>query len=296
MCAGSVIALGMFDGVHIGHRELIRTSLRVAAETGCRPIAFTFLNHPAELFGPLPRLLTTSEERISTLKSLGIDVEAVRFDAAMADTPPADFAAMLVNEYGMKHAVMGFNYSFGAKGAGNAETMRELGSTLGFESSIVLPVKLNGITVSSSIIRKLIESGNLEEANVLLGAPYAITSHIVGSRKIGRSIGFPTANFRDISGKVLPRSGVYVTLAGMDGKTMQAITNVGNNPTVGGMETTVETHILNFSGDIYGKTLRVEFLKRLRDDRRFPSVPDLAAQINEDVRCAREYFALRVAK
>lgn len=137
MCVGSVIALGMFDGVHIGHRELIRTALRVAAETGCRPIAFTFLNHPAELFGPLPRLLTTSEERISTLKSLGIDVEAVQFDAAMADTPPADFAAMLVNEYGMKHAVMGFNYSFGAKGAGNAETMRELGSTLGFESSIV---------------------------------------------------------------------------------------------------------------------------------------------------------------
>lgn len=218
MCVGSVIALGMFDGVHIGHRELIRTALRVAAETGCRPIAFTFLNHPAELFGPLPRLLTTSEERISTLKSLGIDVEAVQFDAAMADTPPADFAAMLVNEYGMKHAVMGFNYSFGAKGAGNAETMRELGSTLGFESSIVLPVKLNGITVSSSIIRKLIESGELEEANVLLGAPYAITSHIVGSRKIGRSIGFPTANFRGISGKVLPRSGVYVTLAGMDGK------------------------------------------------------------------------------
>lgn len=296
MCVGSVIALGMFDGVHIGHRELIRTALRVAAETGCRPIAFTFLNHPAELLGPLPRLLTTSEERISTLKSLGIDVEAVRFDAAMADTPPADFAAMLVNEYGMKHAVMGFNYSFGAKGAGDSETMRKLGNALGFESSIVLPVKLNGITVSSSRIRTLIESGNLEEANILLGAPYAITSNIVGSRKIGRSIGFPTANFRGISGKVLPRSGVYVTLAGMDGKTMQSLTNVGNNPTVGGVETTVETHILNFSGDIYGKTLRVEFLKRLRDDRRFPSVPDLAAQINEDVRCAREYFALRVAK
>ncbi len=296
MCMGSVIALGMFDGVHIGHRELIRTALRVSAETGCRPIAFTFLNHPSELFGSLPRLLTTSDERISTLRSLGIDVEAVRFDASMANTPPADFAAMLVNEHGMKHAVMGFNYSFGARGAGNAETMRELGKALCFESSIVLPVKLNGIAVSSSRIRKLIESGDLEEANILLGAPYAITSHIVGSRRIGRSMGFPTANFRGISGKVLPKSGVYVTHAKIDGKTMQSLTNVGNNPTVGGMETTVETHILNFSGDIYGKALRVEFLKRLRDDRKFPSVPDLAAQINEDVKCAKEYFALKVAK
>ncbi len=296
MCMSSVIALGMFDGVHIGHRELIRTALRISTETGCRPIAFTFLNHPSELFGSLPRLLTTSDERISTLKSLGIDVEAVRFDASMANTPPADFAAMLVNEHGMKHAVMGFNYSFGARGAGNAETMRELGKAFGFESSIVLPVKLNGVTVSSSRIRKLIESGDLEDANILLGAPYAITSHIVGSRKIGRSMGFPTANLKDIRDKVLPKSGVYVTHANINGKTMQSLTNVGNNPTVGGIETTVETHILNFSGDIYGKALRVEFLKWLRDDRKFPSVPDLAAQINEDVRCAKEYFALKMAK
>ena len=296
MCVGSVIALGMFDGVHIGHRELIKTALRVSAETGCRPIAFTFLNHPSELFGAIPRLLTTSDERISTLKSLRIDVEAVRFDISMANTPPADFAAMLVKEYGMRHAVMGFNYSFGAQGAGNAEIMRGLGNELGFGTSTVLPVKLDGIIVSSSRIRKLIESGNIEEANKLLGAPYAIASHIVGSRKIGRKMGFPTANFKGISSKVLPRSGVYVTLAEIDGKTMQSLTNVGNNPTVGGMETTVETHILNFSGDIYGKALRVEFLKRLRDDRKFPSVPDLAAQINEDIRCAKEYFALRMAK
>lgn len=296
MCKGSVIALGMFDGVHIGHRELIRTALKVSTETGYKPIVFTFLNHPCELFGTLPRMLTTSEERISILRSLGIDVEAVQFDATMANTQPADFAAMLVNDYGMKHAVMGFNYSFGAGGAGNAETMLKLGNGLGFETSVVPPVKLGGIAVSSSRIRRLIESGDLEEANILLGAPYAITSHIVGSRKIGRSMGFPTANFKGIRGKVLPKSGVYVTLAKIDGKAMQSLTNVGTNPTVGGMETTVETHILNFSGDIYGMALRVEFLKRLRDDRKFPSVPDLAAQIHEDVRCAKEYFTLRAAK
>jgi len=284
---GSVIALGTFDGVHAGHRALLREAKELSAKLGAEPMIYTFRNHPLSPFGREPKLLMTQLERLYALEASGLFVAADVFDLEFAATPPADFVKMLCRRFDMRAAVVGFNYTFGSKGRGNTELLRKMGADLGFTVSVMEPVSHEGAPVSSSRIRRCLEEGNIPDANAMLGKRYALSGTVEMNRRIGHTIGFPTANLENYGNKVLPLSGVYATRAVLSGRAYDAVTNVGNNPTVEGRRTTVETHLLDFDADIYGMPLKVEFIERLRGEVKFSGRDALAAQIAADVRNAR---------
>ena len=285
---GSVIALGTFDGVHAGHRALLHQAVELADALHAAPLVYTFRNHPLSLFGREPRLLMTAEERIAALTAMGLPVAADVFDASYASTPPRDFVRMLVERFALRGVVAGFNYTFGDRGAGDTALLRALGQEMGFAVRILEPVSYEGEPVSSTRIRACLEQGRLPEANAMLGMHYALSGTVAANRRIGHALGFPTANLEGYGNKVLPLPGVYATRAFVAGEAFNAVTNVGNNPTVEGRVTTVETHLLDFSRDIYGMPLRVEFVEFLRGEVKFSGREALAAQIASDAARARE--------
>ncbi len=287
----SVIALGTFDGVHLGHRQLIDAALALARENGLRPLIYTFSNHPGEAFGQKARLLMPGPARIAALSAL-CETVADPFDAAFAAVEPADFIRMLIERFSMKTAVSGFNYTFGKGGAGDIALLRELGAQMGFSVCEIPPRTYGGAPISSSRIRTAVEEGDMEAAAAMLGRPFTLTGRVAAGRAIGHSLGFPTANLLATEDQVLPAAGVYASWAILeDGCSRPAVTNVGSNPTVGGREITVETHILDARENLYGRELEVAFARRLREDRRFPSREALAAQIGRDVSEARAVLA-----
>lgn len=284
---GAVVALGTFDGVHAGHRALISEAAGLAKALHASPLIYTFRNHPLSLFGREPRLLMTPEERIAALAATGIPVAADAFDAQLAATPPRDFVCMLVERFALRGVVAGFNYTFGDRGAGDTVLLKTLGEELGIAVRVLGPVSYENEPVSSTRIRACLEQGELETANAMLGTCYALSGAVTANRRIGHALGFPTANLEGYGNKVLPLSGVYAARAFVAGEAFNAVTNVGNNPTVEGRNTTVETHLLDFERDIYGMPLRVEFVARLRGEVKFPSREALAAQIAADAAHAR---------
>lgn len=287
----SVIALGTFDGVHLGHRKLIDTALALAKERGLRPLIYTFSNHPLEAFGQTPRLLMPGARRVAFLSGL-CETVAEPFDRAFAAMEPAGFVEMLLHRYAMKEAVGGFNYTFGSRGAGDMALLRALGGKLGFQVCEIPPETYGGAPISSSRIRAALEAGRVEDAGAMLGRPFTLAGRVAAGKAIGHSLGFPTANLDVAPNLVLPASGVYAVWAVLqDGTRRPAVTNVGDNPTVGGTETTVETHILDTQADLYGQALEVAFVGRLRGDVRFPSREALSAQIGRDVAAARALLA-----
>ncbi|MEG1547198.1 MAG: bifunctional riboflavin kinase/FAD synthetase [Clostridia bacterium] len=283
-----VIALGTFDGLHIGHRELIGKAIELGQQNDIPCMIYTFTTHPLTLFNKAPRLLMSEQERIAALHRFNCEVEAVDFDAAFAALSPRDFVVRLIKEYNMAIAVAGFNYSFGAGGTGNIDELRSLGEELGFEVCEIAPAYFDGGIVSSSRIRACLEQGDIASANSMLTEEYTMCGSVTENRHIGRKLGFPTANIVEQADKVLPKCGVYATRARVCGKEYMSITNIGNNPTVNGKMTTMETHILDFEGDIYGEWLSVCFVQRLREDVRFNSIQELAAQISADAQAARK--------
>lgn len=284
---GTVIALGTFDGVHAGHRMLLQEAKTLAAKLGAQPMIYTFRNHPLSPFGREPKLLMTQLERLYALEASGLPVAADVFDLEFAATSPEDFIKMLSERFCMRGAVVGFNYTFGSKGKGDTELLRKMGKEMGFAVSVMEPVSHEGKPVSSSRIRCCLEKGEIPDANTMLGKRYALSGTVRMNRRIGHTLGFPTANLENYGNKVLPLSGVYATKAIFKGRRYDAVTNVGNNPTVEGCRTTVETHILNFDADIYGMPLRVEFVSRIRGEVKFSGREALAAQISADVETAK---------
>lgn len=284
----SVVALGMFDGVHIGHRRLLEEASALARREGLTLIVHTFYNHPLSVLQKAPKLLSSPEEKIELLYALGADrVVADTFTPELAATMPESFVRGLFERFDMAYAVAGFNYTFGSGGKGDARLLKALGAKLGFES-LEIPPFLEGLApVSSSRIRTLLSCGAVREANAMLGRAYALKGTVVRNRRIGSSIGFPTANLGGIENMALPSAGVYATRALVNGTLYGAVTSVGKNPTVEGKETTVETHILDFKGDIYEKPLTVFFVELLREEMRFKSLDGLAAQIARDAQNAR---------
>ena len=275
------IALGTFDGLHRGHRRILEAMEQTAEELRLQKAVYTFSNHPLEAFGMAPKRLMTDGQRLDGLGMYG-EVIAEKFDAKLASTSPEDFARRMAEEYGMAAAVAGFNFTFGAKGCGNMESLREYGAKYGFEVREIPPLEYQGEPISSTRIRAAIECGDISAANNMLGRPYSITGPVIANKGIGRRIGFPTANVRADSGLVLPQSGVYACRVWLKGACYGAATNVGCNPTVYGETITVEPHILNFNEGIYGETLTVEFIEYLRGEIKFPSVEELSAQIGRD--------------
>lgn len=285
----AVVALGMFDGMHIGHRALIGRAVALAGEYGCTAAAYTFLNHPMTVLGGGIRMLGAPEERAAVMRALGVtDVYMERFTRAFSRKSPEEFVELLCARWRVRALVAGFNYSFGAGGAGTPETLCALGKEHGFAVSVLPEVTLDGAPVSSTRIRRDVELGAVESAARMLLHPYTLTGTVIANRRIGRRIGFPTANIAPPEDRVLPGRGVYATDAAIDGTTWRAVTNVGTNPTVHGDRLSIETHLLGFDGDAYGKALSIGFLARLRGERRFDSVEALKAQIARDVTGARE--------
>ena len=286
----SVLALGMFDGVHMGHQALVRQAAQAARALGAQTVAFTFIDAPGKLLHLPVTSLSTPEQRIRWLKETGADrVDMVAFTQDFADLSPEGFIDYLQARYDVAALAAGFNYPFGKFGAGTAQTLKELGGRHGFQVFIADPVLLDGEPVSSTRIRALVSEGQMERAGALLGRPYTLSGPVVSARRIGHRLGYPTANV-EAGEQLLPPDGVYATYAVADGVAYPAVTNVGRNPTVAGRRRTVETYILNEELSLYGTDLSVSFLSRLREERTFPTLEALSEQIGQDVLAAKKFF------
>ena len=286
----SVLALGMFDGVHVGHRALLSQAAAAARSLSAQTVAFTFTDAPGKLLHLPVTSLSTPSQRTQWLLEAGADrVDMVDFTREFADLSPEDFVGYLQARYDIAALAAGFNYTFGRQGAGTAETLRQLGERHGFQVLIAEPVLVAGEPVSSTRIRSMIGRGDIGAARALLGRPYTLLGQVVSARHIGHALGYPTANL--LTGEqLLPPDGVYATVASVGDGAYPAVTNVGKNPTVAGRQRTVETYILNEDLSLYGAELSVSFLARLREERTFPSLEALSRQIGLDVEAAKKLF------
>ena len=291
-----VIALGFFDGVHLGHAALLRRTVEEAARRGVTPAVFTFDRPPKEVVTGIPcPLIASPEDRKSLLERLfGIkDVIMVPFDDEMRTTAWDDFVTkILVERYHAVHLVAGHDHHFGYKNQGSPELLVEKCAELGLGCDIIPKVELDGITVSSTYIRNLVGMGQLERASRFLGHPHVLTQEVRHGRRIGHTIGVPTVNLVAPPHVLVPSHGVYVTRVFLpSGESYPAVTNVGTRPTVNnGTDVTVEPWLLGFDGDLYGQRVRVEFFKRIRDEIRFDSLDSLRLQIQKDAQFTRDYF------
>src|SRR5512138_416727 len=283
-----VLALGNFDGLHRGHLKIIERVKRGAAEHGGTPMAMTFDPHPPRIVRPdkAPPLLMTKAQRLEALHRAGVQcVAVVRFTKELSQWDADTFVRkVLVDWLQVSEVWVGANFLFGHDRSGTFSVLRGLGQSYGFRADKIDPVRYKDFVVSSTRIRRLVSEARVDEAGALLGHPYAIEGTVVEGRKRGRELGFPTANL-STENELLPPHGVYATTATIDGIVHAGITNIGIRPTFGETAVTVETHLLRFAGDLYGKRVRLGFVQRLRDERRFEDVDALRAQVEAD--CAR---------
>ena len=290
-----VVALGFFDGVHIGHGALMKKTAQRARELGAEPAVVSFDVHPDTLVkGEAVPLIGSAADREELIDRLyGIkSVILVHFNWTMMHTPWDQFADYLRDELGTVHIVVGHDFRFGFKGEGTPERLREYGAENGIGVDVIPAVELDGVIVSSTVIRRQLLAGEVEKANRFLGHPYTLGDTVRAGFRLGRTIGAPTINMRFPEGVLIPRHGVYATKAYFDERAHMAVTNVGVRPTVGGVDAvTVESHLLDFSGDLYGRHVRLEFYAFLRDEVKFASVQELQAQIARDEEQARAFFA-----
>ncbi|MBQ4577054.1 MAG: bifunctional riboflavin kinase/FAD synthetase [Firmicutes bacterium] len=289
-------ALGNFDGVHLGHQELIREAVKQAKVKGLKSAVFTFSNHPKNVISGtnMVKNIIYNDEKEELLEAMGVDyLFSLDYTKEFGSLSPQDFAAeLLVKNFRVKHVVCGFNYRYGYQAQGNSQTLIEQGCILGFDVSVMDAVSLEGSVVSSTLIRGLIAQGEMEECSRYLGRNYSIGGLVIEGNHIGRTIGFPTCNITVDETMVAPASGVYVTRCKVDGQMYPAITNVGSKPTIGLYHKNVETHLLDVKVDLYGKEIRVEFLKKLRDERKFDNIEALTEEIRRNCDTAREYHKL----
>lgn len=292
MNRNTIYALGFFDGVHLGHQALLRACRKLADEHNCNAAAVTFSSHPDTLVqGQTPRLINTMEDRIRLLKEAGMDnVVVLPFDKKMQSMHWQEFLDTLVETYGATGLVCGHDFRFGHRGAGNADLLQDYCLEHFMCCSVVPEQKLGTIPVSSTHIRRLLETGAVEEANAFLGHPHMRTGEVVSGRKLGRTLGIPTANLSIAEGIVQLPFGVYACKATVEGKTYLAVTNIGNRPTVGGHRITVEPWLLDFDGDLYGKALTLYFYSFLRPEQKFPSLEALKEEITKNARETRKFF------
>ena len=289
-----VLALGNFDGLHRGHQNIVERVKRGAAEHGGTPMAMTFDPHPPRIVRPdkAPPLLMTKAQRLEALHAAGVAcVAVVRFTRELSQWDPETFVrTVLVDWLRVSEVWVGANFLFGHERTGTFSLLRTLGQRHGFRADKIDPVRYKDFVVSSTRIRRLVTEGRMDEAGALLGHGYYIDGTVVTGRGRGREIGFPTANLAT-DNELLPPYGVYATTATIDGIVHPALTNVGTRPTFGESDAEVETHLLGYSGDLYGRRIRLTFVLRLRDERRFPDVDALRAQIEADRRRAERLFS-----
>lgn len=277
------LALGFFDCVHSGHRALLEQTKSRAAELGCMPCAITFRNNPYSLLGKSDKLIFTFEERAGIFENAGMEgVVAVDFNREFMQTDKLEFLEMLRSSFSLKAVVCGHDYKFGAGASGNVEYLQKYCNNFGIMCDIIQPIEQDLQRISSTSVRSLISSGEIEAATKLLGHEYFAEGVVCHGRGVGRLFDFPTANLGYSSDKLLPKCGVYATRTVVDGKSYKSVTNVGGKPTFSETDFSVETMLIDFSGDLYGKTVRIDFVRYLRDIRKFSSPYELKTRIYKD--------------
>ncbi len=296
---GVAVAIGNFDGVHRGHQALVARA-RSAASGGERVAVLTFEPHPREFLDPAqapPRLMRLAEKS-TALAALGVERLAVlRFNERLQRQSPDDFVREVLHDgLGARHVVVGEGFRYGCRRAGTVDSLRAAGAVLGFDVHVVPSVAVDGERVSSTRVRAALAAGDLVTAQRLLGRPYSITGRVVAGQRLGRELGFPTANFRMPPSSVALRGIYAVRLQGIEGRPdAAAVASLGTRPTVGGIEPLLEVHVFDYDGDLYGRRLTVEFIERLRDEEKFPSLEALVTQMHADATRAREILAAHAA-
>ncbi len=291
-----VVALGNFDGVHLGHKAILERTLGGAERAGTDAVVFTFMPHPVAVLAPdrAPKLVTSLAQRLRFLRDAGVDgVFVQRFTRRFAALSPREFVErVLIEGLGASRVVAGYDVTFGKGRAGTPEVLRELGRELGVEVDIVEPLLLGEHKISSSATRRALADGDVELAAELLGRRHRVLGRVRLGDQRGATIGFPTANILPRGG-LLPPDGVYAVRARLAGEDAwrPAVANLGTNPTFGGCGRRLETHVFDFAGDLYGRAMEVEFARRLRGEVKFPSVDALVEQIAADAAAAREFLA-----
>jgi len=290
----TVLTLGVFDGLHLGHQAIIRTVVDRARAVGAAATVLTFEPHPRSVLHPesAPPLLQTFDQKVEALGVLGVDQTIViHFDKAFAQTPAADFLRDIVRErLHAKEVYLGKGFAFGHNREGNINLLRSVSAELGFYADEVPEVRLRGTRIGSTRIRELLQQGRINLARRMLGRPYGVEGRVIHGARRGVQLGFPTANIQPHN-RVIPRGGVYVTAALIDKQWRRSVTNIGTRPTFDdSTDTSIETHVINLSDDLYGNVVRVRFLHRLRDERKFGSLDELRRQIHCDVSRAKRFF------
>jgi riboflavin kinase / FMN adenylyltransferase len=290
----TVLTLGVFDGLHLGHQQIMERVVERAKKVKAHATAITFDPHPRAVLHPesAPPLLQTLDQRLANLEVLGIaQTIVIKFDPEFASQPAEDFLKAVVHDrLHAKEVYLGKGFAFGRGRRGNIELLRAMSDKLGFVADEVEEVRLRGRRVSSSTIRELLAAGRVNLARRMLGRPYGVEGVIIRGNRRGHTIGFPTANLKPHN-RVIPKFGVYATATLIDGTWRKSITNIGVRPTFEDTaEPSIESYIFDFEGELYGDVIRVRFLHRIRDERKFSGIDELRGQIEKDTRRARNYF------
>ena len=291
----SVVTIGSFDGVHLGHQAILNQVKAVAAELGLPSVVMTFEPQPQEFFSGerAPARLMRLREKVEALFEFGVDqVLCLQFNRELRNLTAAEFVrSVLVDGLGTRHLIVGDDFRFGCDRSGDFKMLSEMGETYDFAVQDTETLEVDGQRVSSTLVRQILERGNFERASQLLGKPFTITGRVVYGQQLGRELGFPTANVQ-LNRYSAPLSGVYAVLVNIDGAVYQGAANVGLRPTVGDLlKPILEVHLLDFEADLYGRRIEVEFVTKIRDEEKFTSLDKLIESIQRDVKQIRAWFA-----
>ncbi|TCO79896.1 bifunctional riboflavin kinase/FAD synthetase [Marinisporobacter balticus] len=290
------IALGSFDGVHMGHQALIVNLVENCKRKGLRSIVYTFKNHPRKLtsVSGAPKKIISDKKKFEILAQLGVDYTVyIAFDDYQRNLAPENFIKeVLKDKLKMSYGIVGFDYHFGYKAKGDTTRLNDLKDKYGYDLMVVKAIKIQEEVVSSTKIREFIKDGNMGKVNLFLGRNYSITGEVVRGNGFGKEFGFPTANISVSEAYILPSIGVYITKTIVDNKCYYSVTNVGYNPTIGNTSIRIETHILDFNEELYGKEIEVIFFQKSRDESKFETIHELIDQIHKDIERVKKFFSI----
>ena len=293
--AGRAISVGVFDGVHLGHRRIFGRLVEVARQRGLEPVGVSFDLHPLAVVAPdrVPPLLSTLDERARLLGELGVErLVVLPFDRELAGLTAEEFTRrVLVEALGARAVLEGSNFTFGRGATGNCRLLRRLGRELGFYCEVLPPVRAGGDIVSSSLIRRCLAEGRVDLAARYLERPYALPGLVVPGDRRGRTLGFPTANLEVAAERAVPGAGVYAVRVAVDKRSYGGMANLGRRPTFAGERESLEVHLFDYAGDLYGREIVVSFVQRLRNEQRLSGPAELTAQLRRDMELAREILA-----